>query len=303
MIGTPMSSFKRKESVSAASRRLVCAQLESAIQALSRDTKRDNASEADRAIAGARAALELAGPALPRDIVRRDRKRLDAIAKTLGQARLCRRLGNRLDKLIKRAGLDTDDAALKQLRKQIAQHTEGNVALRTRGQRFDPMVYRLVAELAELRGHVGHWPDAKADTPEAPPPGLAAVYRAARNAARKADDEAADITAAHRPIARLGESLTLISKCCPAMLKPQRAMLEASAKPLAALALDARLITSAGQDKSLADLAATLADAAQLDHADAASKLADARHYALAETPQAFTNRVGAYWIAWRMAS
>ncbi|MEM9414861.1 MAG: hypothetical protein AAGA29_05210 [Planctomycetota bacterium] len=297
-----MSSFKRKENVSVGCRRLVCAELESAIQALSRDTPRDNAAEAARAIAGARAAIELYAPALPRDILRRDRKRLDAIGKTLDQARLCRQLGNRLDKLVKRAGLNTGDALLKRLRKELAEHNEGKVALRTRGQRFDPMVYRLVAELAELRGHVGLWPETPT-TPDAPPPGLAACYRSARFAATKAEQDKADPAAAYQPVVRLGIALKLVNKCCPPMLKPQRAMLDAAAKPLAALLLDARLIEAARQNKPLAGLARTLADAATLDQADAAAKLAEARQYALAETPQAFANRIGAYWSAWRTPS
>ncbi|MFI4861803.1 MAG: hypothetical protein ACIAXF_14115 [Phycisphaerales bacterium JB063] len=298
-----MSSFKRKESVTAGSRRLVCAELESAIQALSRETKRDNAAQAVQALDRGRAALELAGNALPRDILRRDRKRFNAIGKTLRQARLCQRLSTRLDKLVRKAGLDTADPALKKLRKQLAEHTPSKVALRTRGQRFDPMVYRLVAELAELRGHVGLWPEAETDPPEPPPPGLSACYRAARNAARKAEQDPGQLAAAHPPVALLCDALTLVGKCCPAMIKPQRVILSAAAKPLHDHVTNAQLIEAAGQDKSLTDLTAMLQEAAAPDYADAEASLAKARQFALAETPQAFLNRIGAYWSAWRASA
>lgn len=298
-----MSSFKRRETVSAGARRQVCAELESAIQAMSRSAKRDPAASAGRAVERARAVTELVGPALPRDVYRRDRKRLLAIRKTLAEARDGRRLVARLDALLKDAQADPGDAVAKALRKQLTQRRRGALALQTRGQQFDPVVYRLVAELAELRGHVGHWPDTDGesqDTGDGPPPGLGACYRAAR---RSADASLADpekLPAAGTAIALLADALGTLTKACPAMLKPQRGMLRDAADAADRTAVDPVLLASAKKLEGADGLTNTLSEASALQWDPAMKRVAQARGYALAETPQAFVRRVSAYWQTWR---
>jgi hypothetical protein len=299
-----MSSFKRRESVCAGARRQVCAELETAIQAMSRSAKRDPAAQAGRAVSRARAVAELVGPALPREVYRRDRKRLTAIGKTLGEARAGRRLVARLDTLMKAAGADAGDAAVKSLRKQLAQHRRGALALRTRGQQFDPVVYRLVAELAELRGHVGHWPETDrgpGTDDDTPPPGLAGCYRAARRAADAALADPGKLPAAVSALALLADALDTLTKACPQMLKPQRGLLRDAADAADKVALDPVLLASAGKLEA-ADLTTALAEASALQWEPATQSVARARHFALAETPQAFVRRVSAYWQAWRGA-
>lgn len=293
-----MSSFKRRETVSAGARRQVCAELESAIQAMSRSAKRDPAASAGRAVERARAVTELIGPALPREVYRRDRKRLLAIGKTLAEARDGRRLVARLDALLKDAQADPADTLAKTLRKQLTQRRRGALALQTRGQQFDPVVYRLVAELAELRGHVGHWPDN--DTGDAPPPGLGACYRAARRSADAALADPEKLPAAGTAIALLADALDTLTKACPAMLKPQRGLLRDAADAADCVAMDPVLLASAKSLEGADDLANTLSEASALQWEPAMKRVAQARGYALAETPQAFVRRASAYWQAWR---
>lgn len=296
-----MSGFKRKEPVTVGARRIVCAELETAIQALSRPGKRDASAIAGNALARASACLEQVAPMLTRETARQDRKRLARVRQTLDGARLGRQLAQRLDKLLKQGGLDAAEPSAKALRKSLTRGVRGSVALQARGRSFDPMVYRLVAELAELRGRVGHWPEPREQAAkDPPPPGLIVCYRKARTLAGRSKAQPETLDAAGASLSQMVLALTLVAKACPALIKPQRALIAEAADATRRQALDAALAGAATELEAKGPLSKALRDAQQSSRADALRLVADAHAYALAETPQAFAKRLGAYWSAWR---
>ena len=164
---------------------------------------------------------------------------------------------------------------------------------------FNPAIYRLVADMAELRGHVGDWPvDTVPD--EQPPRGLRRTYTRARKLAGESINTES-IQPLTEVLDELATQLGVISKACPAMVKAQRKLLTRAAEELhdlqQAAALNKALRAELGQDASKSlpafkPLSKQAADRLGTDLADA-----------LAETPAAFMKRVQAYWVVWRGGS
>jgi len=299
-----MSTFKRKESVALGARRLVCSHLEESIHALS---QKGSAQGVRRPLMRAQAIMALVAPQFPAATVRRDRKLLEEVQRALddacfpGQASAC------LQKLSPKTTSDTQSLTqcIKATRKRLTAQSGSSLSLNTRGKRLDPMVYRLVANLAQLRGHVGSWPDTAAPKPNeennaALPQGLIQSYRAAQRALDLPHDQADTFTKAASALNVLRDQLAAIGKCCPVMLKAQRSLIGEAATAASsaqfALSLQERLAAD-GEAKPLIQPLSVLV---QKDIAAAQKALNTARHQALAETPAAFNRRLNTYWAHWR---
>jgi len=290
-----MSTLRRQESTGQGLQRIACAQVESAIRCLTRQA--GQAVAASEAINQAQAVLALIEPELARQALRKERAILARLRDGLVEITEPTRMLDRLDKRYKKSPSEADlAAAIKSLRKRCSSHETSAAALSSKAGNFNPAIYRLVADMAELRGHLDHWPvDAVPD--HTPPRGLRRTYNKARRRLRE------PITAdSLEPLVSVLRELTfqisVLNKACPVMLKAHRKLLsrgtDALAEALADEQLDAALRMALGKAASKA-----LPAEASLDQRLANVTTRDIEP-ALAESPAAFMNRFKAYWSAWR---
>lgn len=290
-----MSTLRKQEALGPGLKRIACAQVESAIRYLTRQA--GQAESAASAIQQAQSVLTLIELDLPRPSVRRDRAILSRLSSGLEEMAEPTRLLERLSRAYKKTPSDSDlAAAVKALRKRLSSRDQSASAMSSKAGSFNPSIYRLVADMAELRGHMDLWPvDAVPD--DAPPRGLRRSYTKARRLA----SEPMTVDSADALISALSEvstQLGIISKACPAMLKAQRKLVARSADALR----DER--ESDRFDKALREQLGKTSSKALPRQKPLAKRSADAMgpelELALAETPAAFMRRVQAYWIAWR---
>jgi hypothetical protein len=290
-----MSTLRKQDTTGPGLKRIACEHVETAIRCLTRQAGRGVA--ANEAIEQTAAVLSLIEPDLPRPDVRRDRAILQRLSSGLAELTTPAMLTDRLSARYKKSASDAElAAAVKQLRKRWSRRDPAGSAMNNKAGGFNPAIYRLVADMAELRGHVGGWSvDAIAD--DAPPRGLRRTY----TRARKLADE--PVTADTLPgliatLTELSHQLGVVSKACPKLLKAQRKLVAKALKALDALALDEAIDTALREQlgKSAEKLLPKRPPLAERAGAAVANDL----DHSLAETPAAFTKRVQAYWTAWR---
>ncbi|MEM9020764.1 MAG: hypothetical protein AAGC44_09385 [Planctomycetota bacterium] len=293
-----MSTLRRQEPAAAGLKRIACTQVEAAIRSLTRQA--GQAASAEQAIEHTHAVLALIEPDLPRPTVRRDRAILTKLSSGLAVMTEPALLASVLNSRYKKAPPDAAlAAAVKSLRKSWGSGGRSNTALSSKAGSFNPAIYRLVADMAELRGHLGNWPTTESPTPDQPPRGLRRTYTKARRLAN--DPLTVD---AVKPLANglseLAIQLGVISKACPAMIKAQRKLLSRAADELLDLyhneVIDKALRAELGKatSKSL-PRKKTLAQRVP-------NELKQDLEAAFAETPAGFRKRMQAYWSAWRSA-
>lgn len=286
-----MSTLKRQEPVGAGLRRIACTHVEAAIRCLTRQP--GQASTAVQGVQAADAMLTLLEPELTRSMVRRDRGTVGRLLKGLNEMTRPGELLGRLEARHKK----TPDApalaeAVKSLRKRWSGQAGPNLTMNTKAGSFNPEIYRLVADMAELRGHTGAWPiDAVAN--DAPPRGLRRSYLKTRKLASQPTtlDHLQELVLAIRA---LDTQLAVIGKAAPTLIKAQRKLLSRAADGYAELHLDNALDRAIHQQQGTRS-GKDSRDAKALSE-DAAADLTQA----LAETPTAFMNRIGVYWSVWR---
>lgn len=289
-----MSTLRKQESTGPGLKRIACAQVESAIRCLTRQAGQGVA--AAEAIDQARAVLALIEPDLPRLTVRRERAILSRLNDGLVILTQPTLLVEQLDRRYKKRPSDAALAtAVKALRKRWASHTPSGSALSSKAGNFNPAIYRLVADMAELRGHLDSWPVDEVPS-DLPPLGLRRSYTKARKLANE-PITAETLGPLSEAITELASQLAVISKACPVMVKAQRKLLSRAADELNSLqqsrALDKALRAELGKDASKA-----LPTGKSID-TQAAACLGNDLADALAETPAAFMRRMQAYWTAW----
>lgn len=286
-----MSTLRRQESAGAGLQRLVCTKVETAIRCLTRQPGQSLSAVA--AVREAEALLALLEPELPRPVVRRDRAILARLLEGLEEMTLPAQMLERLEKRYKKT---PDDAAMatavKALGKRWAAQSKSGLAMSSGKGSFNPAIYRLVADMAELRGHAGTWPidDIRSD---APPRGLRRTYTKARKQADQATT-ARSLGGLITSIQQLEHQIGVISKASPTLLKAQRKLLHRAAEALTEVSLDDALDRAIAQE--LGTRAGSSARSLKTISQDASADLAQA----LAETPAAFSNRVQVYWSVWR---
>lgn len=290
-----MSTLRRQDIPGPGYQRIACAQVESAIRCLTRQA--GQAGAATDAIQQAQAVLTLIEPDLPRQGVRRDRLIFARISDGLAEMTQPARMLEVLDHQYKKSPSDADLAsAVKTLRKRWSASDPSTAAMSSKAGSFNPVIYRLVADMAELRGHMDHWP-VDAVPSAAPPRGLRRTYTKARRLAGEpmtADTLQALIAVLHE----LAAQLTILSKACPTMLKAQRKLTTRAAEALTE-ELQSNLL-----DQALRDQLGKAASKALPKPKPLAQRVTDAAHNdlaaALAETPAAMMKRMQTYWSAWR---
>ncbi|MEM9345557.1 MAG: hypothetical protein AAGB26_02955 [Planctomycetota bacterium] len=290
-----MSTLRRQEPAAAGLKRIACSQVEAAIRSLTRQA--GQAANAAQAIEHAHAVLTLIEPDLPRPTVRRDRAILTKLSRGLAAmtepAVLTSVLNSRYKKTPSDAALTS---AVKSLRKRWGSGGRSKAALSSKAGSFNPAIYRLVADMAELRGHMGNWPTEDL-APGQPPRGLRRTYMKARRLANEPLTVDA-INPLHNSLSELAIQLGVISKACPTMIKAQRKLLSRASDELLELyhneVIDKALRAELGKasSKSLPRKKAI----AQRISGDLTQDL----EAALAETPAGFMKRMQAYWSAWR---
>lgn len=293
-----MSSLRRQDPIGPGLKRIACAHVESAIRCLTRQAGQGVAAE--QAIDQVRALLSLIEPDLPRPDVRRDLAILDRLSDGLAELTEPILLAEQLDRLYKKTPSDADLAsAVKALRKRWAVGEESGSAMSSKAGSFNPMIYRLVADMAELRGHLGEWP-ADAIPSDQPPRGLRRTYAKARKLANE-PTTASTLADLHKALTELTTQLSVINKACSTMIKGQRKLITRAADALQSLILEDKL--DAALREELGDNASkALPDLKPLDER-AAECLGSDLGYALAETPAAMMKRMQAYWATWRGGS
>lgn len=290
-----MSSLRRQEPAGAGLKRIACAQVESAIRCLTRQAGQGVAA-AD-AIDQARSVLALIELDLPRPTVRRDRALLASLSKGLTELTAPAVLSGQLAKRYKKTPSDAAlGPAVKALRKRWSIKNPSGAALSSKAGNFNPAIYRLVADMAELRGRFGDWPIDSVPS-DVLPRGLRRTYTRARKLA--AEPVTADtIQPLAETLTELVTMLGLLNKACPAMVKAQRKLLSRAAEELVDLqtsrALDKALRAELGKDGSKALPTGKTLNTQFVDRLG--TDLTDA----LAETPAAFVRRMQAYWNTWR---
>lgn len=287
-----MSTLRRQEPAGQGLKRIACTQVESAIRCLTRQP--GDGLEAAKRILGIKAALGLIEHDLPRPAVRRERGVIARLSKGLAQMNQSVLLLARLESRYRKSPGDKALAdAVKALRKLWS--SGGGAAMSSKAGNFNPIIYRLVADMAELRGNAGNWPvERLAD--DQPPRGLRRTYTRARKLAgqpvtREGLAQLASV------LALLEAQLSLLNKTCPAMIKPQRKLLSRAVGELELIAADDAL--DAALRKELGKDASASVPRAEPITKRAAPALQDIAH-ALAESPSAFANRIKAYWSVWR---
>lgn len=290
-----MNGLRRQEPIGAGLRRIVCEQVETAIRCLTRQT--GQVSDAYGAVRAAEAALALIEPDLPRPTVRRDRALINRLGAGLQELTEPAMLLAQAEQRYKKSPSDGTLAdALKALRKKWSGRAKPGQALSSRAGSFNPAIYRIVADMAELRGHAGDWPTDTSDS-AALPRGLRRGY----NRALRAIDQPINKTALPELINALRQlelQLAVLTKCCPGMIKAQRKLLSKTMDQLDTIRMDIELDGALSRQLGQAGRASAPKSepidrrVRQVLDADGAA--------ALAETTAAFHKRLQAYWSAWR---
>lgn len=290
-----MSTLRRQEPTGAGLKRIACAQVESAIRCLTRQA--GQGVSAALAIGQARSVLALIELDLPRPTVRRERLLLTSLRDGLAELTIPTQLAGQLASKYKKNPSDTALAnAVKTLRKRWATKDPSTAALSSSAGNFNPAIYRLVADMAELRGYVGDWPTDEIPS-DALPRGLRRAYTRARKLAAEpvTTESIGPLTTS---LVDLVNMLGLINKACPTMVKAHRKLLSRSAEELEDLqqcrALDKALRAELGKDASKAMPSSKTLNTQVMGRLG--SDLTDA----LTETPAAFARRMHAYWNTWR---
>jgi hypothetical protein len=289
-----MSTLRRQDPTGQGLKRIACAQVEAAIRCLTREA--GQALSAADAIDLAQAVLCLIEPELPRHALRKERAILSRLRSGLAEMTEPTRLLEQLNKRYKKTPSESDLAsAVKALRKRWSSRDQSAAALSSKAGSFNPAIYRLVADMAELRGHMDHWPvDGVPD--DAPPRGLRRTYTKARRLAGEpmtVDSLAVLVDV----LAELIVQINVLSKACPPMLKAQRKLLSRGTAALTEVLNDEQLNKALSSE--LGKAASKVLDQEPLP-GRVAGVLASEIEPALAESPAAFTNRLKAYWSAWR---
>jgi len=250
------------------------------------------------AVRAAQSMLALLEPELPRAGVKRDRALLSRIIDGLDEMPRPSLLPAQLNARHQKTPSDDTELAqaVKALRKHWAGQDHGDLAMSSKAGSFNPAIYRLVADMAELRGHLDHWSIEQVPD-DAPPRGLRRTYTKARRIAHEpvATDSFAALVGV---LDELTVQVSVINKACPVMVKAQRKLLSRGTDALTAVLqseqLDAALRAELGKNASKAMPGPT----------PLAERVADVMRSnvqpALAESPAAFMNRLKAYWSAWR---
>jgi hypothetical protein len=290
-----MSTLRRQEPIGKGLKRIACGQVESAIRCLTRQA--GQAVGAEEAIDQAQAVLSLIEPELPRQAVRKERGILARLSAGLSEMTEPERLLQQLEREYKKTPSEAELAsAVKSLRKQWSSKVRSSTALSSKAGNFNPMIYRLVADMAELRGHLDHW-SVEEVADDAPPRGLRRTYTKARRLAHE-PVTADSLTALARVLGELAVQVGVISKACPVMLKAQRKMLSRASEELMSELLMGRLHQALraelgkGASKVLPGAAPLSKRVARVIEAEVTP--------ALAESPAAFIGRMQNYWSVWR---
>ena len=293
-----MSTVRKQEHTGLGLKRIACAQVESAIRCLTRETGQSKAAK--EAIDQARAILTLIEPDLPRTAARRDRTIINRLSQGLLPLHQPAMLAAQLDAQLRKNPSDPALAsAAKTLRKRWAGTGKAGSAMNNKAGTFNPTIYRLVADMAELRGHLDAWPVENMPN-DTPPRGLRRSYTRARKLIAEPID-VNTLPSVANAITELAIQLGLISKACPVMVKAQRKLVSRAANALQDLQESNQL-----NDALRAEL--SKANAKALPSSDAISKQIKDRigsdlQDALAETPAAFMRRMQAYWSSWRASA
>jgi len=290
-----MSTLRRQDTPGPGYQRIACAQVELAIRGLTRQA--GQALAAASAIQDAQAVLALIEPDLPRQDVRRDRAILMRLRDGLAEMTQPTRMLEQLNGRYKKSPVDADLAsAVKTLRKRWSSRDQSAAAMSSKAGSFNPAIYRLVADMAELRGHMDHWP-VDAVPADALPRGLRRTYTKAHRLAHEpmtTDSLDALVTV----LDELAMQLSLFRKICPAMLKAQGKLVSRAADALRDELQNDRL------DQALRDALGKAASKALPKPTPLPQRVTDAAGQdlaaALAESPAAMMKRVQVYWSAWR---
>jgi len=288
-----MSTLRRQEPLGPGLKRLACAQIETAIRSLTRQA--GQAQGAAAAMRGMGAVLALIEPELPRRAVRRDRAIVGRLNDGLDALTQPVRLRELLDRRYKKSPSDPALAgAVKAVRKRLPGKSRSGAAMNSKAGNFNPAIYRLVADMAELRGHAGEW-QIDAIPSDAPPRGLRRTYLKARKLAHQ-PVSSETLAGLHETLPLLADQLGVMGKACPQMIKAQRKLITRAAEALDEMLLNDALDLSlrkelTGSTKALPKARPLAKRAAEAFETDLET--------ALAETPAAFMNRMQAYWAAW----
>ena len=289
-----MSTLRRQDIPGPGYQRIACAQVETAIRSLTRQA--GQAVAASDAIQQTYAVLGLIESDLPRQDVRRDRAILGRLRDGLAEMTEPTQMLEQLNRGYKKSPADADlNSAVKTLRKRWSALDQSASAMSSKAGSFNPMIYRLVADMAELRGHMDHWPVADVSTDA--PRGLRRTYAKARRLAGEPmtiDTLQALIVVLQQLVAQL----TILSKSCSTMIKAHRKLFSRSAEALMGELLSEQL------DQAIRNELGKAASKALPKPTPLAERLAPVLQgdlaAALAESPAAMMKRMQTYWSAWR---
>ena len=286
-----MSSLRQDEPVGIGLRRIACASIEQAIRCLTRQP--GQVGDAVGKVRAAEAMLDLLEPDLPRAIARRDRAIMVRLTQGLEQMTQPERLLALLDSRHKKSPSDAELAsAVKSLRKQWSGQSTPGLALSSKAGNFNPAIYRLVADMAELRGHAGTWPVDELPN-DVPPRGLRRTYTRARKLAGQ-PTTAGSLDELLVCLDKLSDQLSVLSKPAPPIIKAQRKLITRAIEGFEQLYHEDQL--NHAIQKQLGSRASSRAKDINALSEEAASNLTQA----LAETPTAFINRISVYWSVWK---
>ncbi|MFK7789289.1 MAG: hypothetical protein AB8C95_07350 [Phycisphaeraceae bacterium] len=290
-----MTTLKRQEIPGPGYKRIASDQVEAAIRCLTRQA--GQADAASSAIQQAQSVLALIEPDLPRLSVRRERTILARLIVGLDEMAQPTRLVEELNRQYKKSPGDKELAgAVKSLRKRWSAMDQSAAAMSSKAGTFNPEIYRLVADMAELRGHLDSWPTAGVPS-DVPPRGLRRTYTRARRLANEpvTMESLGELINVLREVA---DQLAILGKACPPMLKAHRKLISRAADALNAELLADQLDRALRNElgKGATKALPKLKPLAQRIAVIAGQDLA----VALAESPAALMKRMQTYWTAWR---
>ena len=290
-----MSTLRRHENPGPGYQRIACDRVELAIRCLTRQA--GQALAAADAIQQVDAILALIEPDLPRQGARRDRAILARLHEGLTKMAKPAGMLEQLNRRYKKAPADADLAsAVKKLRKRWSSRDQSAAAMSSKAGSFNPAIYRLVADMAELRGHMDHWP-IEAVPADVLPRGLRRTYTKAQRLAHEPVTEDL-LVALIRVLDELVTQLSVFKKICPVMLKAQAKLVSRVADALRD-ELQSDLL-----DQALRDALGKAASKALPKPTPPAKRLSPCVQEdlaaALAESPAGFIKRMQAYWSTWQ---
>jgi len=283
--------LRRQDHVGTGLRKIACDCVEGAIRSLTRQPGSSAASL--EFIAQAEAVLALIETDLPQTVSRRDRALMTRVRKSLSDMTRPAELLDQLDLSLPKAPDDPEQAAaVKTLRKHWSSLAATGQTFNTRGGGFDPAIYRMVADMAELRGHLGTWP---VDTisQDVPPRGLRRSYTRARRLIEQ-PITSATLADALSALSTLDLQLAVLIKACPPMLKGHRKLLGKAIAAMRHVELELAL------EKSLHEATGDKPSKQPSVIQRLAEPIVLYAEPALAETSAAFDRRIQSYWSAWR---